>query len=604
MVIKDMYSMENANESSSSSPTKLAPPGDRLLAGFLDLLLHTPIFTLLSSVVLYRLNVLKLTISSTSEKTAIVIQLLWIILTGSVILQAIYLKLWKKTPGMRLLKLELRSFNGSDLTWGQCLLRSSVCALQFFLLGIPFLEIFAHSRRHAFHDRVSESEITTAKAWGSLSPLASEKAMVQLIFTTVLMLTLGWVTALFSGVQKNIFDGSMALAEWREQSRLCSQIDDVSGYSTVDLTDVKSRLDFAISLFLLEQIDSDCFRKEVDFANLKEMKGALPWVGRALISAKYSEEREKYSTKACSEDSRWCTKALLSSKSSSADAQTLLSDVSQKNFFESSLAYQTAALVLVNRLGASDSATKIIDSLQKRGIRATGLVAEQMRAFSLLNPEQVPNLLTTLKSVMVEKDFMQLNSDLCLRHLEAGCGGQKVECNVMVSLLPNYKESLEDLVVSRALFKSALCKQDLMENMEYWTLISSEGLQKLLRIAMQLEQESELSRGLAKLRQFIKDETQNLELRVDALQLLLSRSKFAEDWNLASYLWERLDWTQANYLAASEWLIREGGRAGKTELLKTLGQTFAQVPGLKMEWKLMHQGRHERYPANTIKAQE
>jgi hypothetical protein len=117
-------------------------------------------------------------------------------------------------------------------------------------------------------------------------------------------------------------------------------------------------------------------------------------------------------------------------------------------------------------------------------------------------------------------------------------------------------------------------------------------------MAMQIEKESTQSAGLAKLRNFIKDESEKSELRLDALQLLLSRSKFAGDWKLVSYFWSQLDWTHASYLSASEWLIREGRKTGNKELLVSLGKTFSEIPGLKIEWSLMKPKGQERLPAS------
>lgn len=598
MVIKDLYSSDE-KRIPQLPILNLAPPVDRMLASFLDLLFHSPIFALLSSAILYRLNLLKLTISTTTEKMAVFGQLVWIVLVGTIILQSIYLKLWKKTPGMRLFKLELQSLNNTDLSWGQCLLRSTVWSFEILFMGIPLLEIFSHPKRHALHDRISETEVRTQKQWGAHAPMPSEKSTVQVVFTCVLMLGLGWMTAIFSGVQKGITDGSIAMAEWRDQSRLCSQVDEVSTYSDVDLTDLKNRIDFGLSLFFLEQIDADCVRKEVDLAVIKGVSGPLPWVGRALLSTAFSQERQNYVIKACTEDARWCTKTLFQEKGSLADAKEILKGMTGRVAAGDSLSYSTAKLILLNRLGAADKASQLIDTLQSKGIRATGLVAEQLRAVSRTNPERMPSVIGTLKSVMVEKDYMRLNSDLCLRQLEAGCGGKVAECDTMISLLPKYKDSLSDLVVSRALFKTALCKKDLTENMEYWTLITSEGLQKLVRLAMQMEKESTQSTALAKLRTFVKNESEKNELRLDALQLLLSRSNFAGDWKLVSYFWNQLDWTQASYLSASEWLMRETRKNRNKELVLSLGKTFAEIPGLKIEWGLLNQKSSERLPASV-----
>jgi uncharacterized RDD family membrane protein YckC len=596
MVIKDLYSAENRKGTFAPQAT-LAPAVDRLLSSVLDLIFHGPFFTLVSSILLYRLNLLKLTVATTTEKMAVLAQIIWIVLVGTVILQSIYLKLWKKTPGMRLLKLELASLNEGELTWSQCLLRSCFWCFEILLLGFPLLEIFSHPKRHAIHDRVSETEIRTLKSWGTLKPLPQERATVHVIYSGLLMLALGWLTALFSTAQKGIIDGSTAMADWREQSRMCTQIDEVSTYSELDLTDVKNRLDFGISLFLLGQVDEECFRREIDFASLRDVPGPLLWVGLALLSAPNSLERGEYVTKACAEDSQWCHKSLFQERGDVEEAQLLLNPSERADLKKSSLAYQTTKLILVNRLGAAEEAAVLIESLQAHGIRATGLVAEHLKTVSRINPDRMPSVLNTLKSVMVEKDFMRLNSELCLHQLESGCSAKVVECDTLAKLLPKYKESLSDLTVGRALFKSSICKNDLAENMEYWTLLSSEGLQELVRVSMQIENDSTHGKGLSKIRSFIKDETQRLELRLDALQILLGESDFDDDWTLVTYLWSKMNWTQASFLSASEWLLREGRRTGKTDVVYALGDVLSIVPGLKLEWGLLKQEPQRRLPA-------
>lgn len=598
MVLKDVYTEEH-ERSQDKRVASIAPPTDRLLAGFLDILFHSPIFTLLSSIVLYRLNVLKITVSATSEKMAVFAQLVWIALIGTVILQGVYFKLWKKTPGMRLMKLELRSTTGAELTWGRCLVRSAVWCFEIMMLGIPLLEIFSHQRRHAMHDRVSETEITTLKVRHAGSPFPAEKATVNLVFMTVLMLLLGWVTAFFSTTNQKMQDGTLAMVEWRDKNLLCDQVDDVGSYSNVDLSNLTKRLDFSVSLFLLEQLDEECFQKEVDFAVLKDVDGPLVWVGRALLSGAHTSEREEYFKKACELGDQWCQRALFKEKSTVVEAKQILEKAQIKKPDSGGIAYQTGMLILLNRLGASAQAQTMIENLQSQGIRATGLVAEHLRSLQRSTPDKLPAVLDTLKSVMVEKDFLRINSEICLHQLESGCGGKVRECDVLVSMIPSYKESLDDLVVSRALFKNSLCKNNLIENMEYWTFIESEGLQKLLRIAFQLEKEVTKAQGLLKLRNFIQDESHKVELRLDALQLLISRSNYEEDWKLAPYLWKRLDWTQESFLSASEWFIRQGGKEGNGESLFAFADLFSAIPGLKLNMSLLKEKEGARLPASS-----
>lgn len=600
MVLKDPFSNEAPHVNPKGIYSSLAPPSDRVLASFFDFLFHIPFFSLVSFIILYRLNLLKLTIAATSELMAVVAQLVWVAFVGSIVLNSIYLKFWKKTPGMRIMKLELRSLNQSNLTWEQCLMRSGVWAIEILMLGIPLLVILSHQRRQAFHDRISETEVISHKNYGALSPLPAEKALVSVVVMALLMLGLGWMTAFFSLTQKGIQSGTMALSEWRNQGQLCSQVDEISTYSNIDLTNLPQRLDFSIGLFLLEQIDSSCLNKEIEFSFYKKVPGSLVWVGRALLSPLYTDERAGYLAKACASDSRWCIKSLFHEKAPLNEAMALLIKAETLTSDDSLMSYTAAKLILFNRLGASSASQKLIQKLQDRGIRATGLVAEQLKVISRERPGELSTALTTLKSVMVEKDFLRLNAELCLRQLETGCASKINECNIMNSMISNYKdESLNDLIVGRAVFKDSVCKDQVAANIEYWTLINNKGLQKLIQIAMEVGDETRQSQGLVRLRNFIKDQSQVDELRLDALQLLIKSSNYQKDWLLVSQLWSELHWTQNIYLSASEWIMSEAQKNHQDTIMGAVGAVAEKVPGLKLAWSLLQQrSDNTRQPAS------
>lgn len=599
MVLKDPFS----NEAHQSNPTglhiTLPPPSDRVLASFFDFLFHIPFFSLVSFIILYRLNLLKLTIAATSELMAVVAQLVWVAFIGSIVLNSIYLKFWKKTPGMRIMKLELRTLNRTNLTWEQCLMRSGVWAIEILMLGIPLLVILSHQRRQAFHDRISETEVISLKSYGgALSPLPAEKALVSVVAMALLMLGLGWMTAFFSLTQKGIQSGTMALSEWRSQGQLCSQVDEISTYSNIDLTQLPMRLDFSIALFLLEQIDSQCLNKEIEFAFYKKVSTSLVWVGRALLSPHYTDERAGYLSKACASDSRWCVKSLFHEKGPLSEAMALLKKEKELGpISENTISYTAAKLIVFNRLGENVLSQKLIQKLQDRGIRATGLVAEQLKVISRERPTELTSALTTLKSVMVEKDFLRLNAELCLRQLETGCTSKINECEMMNSMVSEYKdESLNDLMIGRAIFKDSICKDTVAANIEYWTLVNNKSLQKLIQISMEMDNEAKRTQGLVRLRNFVKDKSQVDELRLDALQLLMQNSQFEKDWLLVSKLWGELHWTQSIYLSATEWIMREAQKSRRDAVLVSLQEVAAKVPGLKLAWGLLQP--HSLQPRN------
>ena len=342
----------------------------------------------------------------------------------------------------------------------------------------------------------------------------------------------------------------------------------------------------------------------MDFAIFKKINDPLVWVGRSLLSVPYSKERNSYSLKACSQDSSWCQKTLLNEKGTYLDAKNILTTTESKNVENLSLSYKTAKLILLNRLGSTQRAEKLVQNLQQNGVRATGLVLENLKVILKSNPEKIESVLNTLKSVMVEKDFLQINADICLRRLEEGCGRKINECNTMATLLPKYKDSLSDLSMGRAVLKSALCKNDLSSGMEYWTLINDEGLQKLIEYAHQIKKQNTQALGLSKLRVFIKDEAQKVELRLDALQLLIGQSQYSDDWKLVPYFWNRFDWTHPSFLSASEWLIRESVTSDQRPVIAELRDKFSSIPGLNFQWKFQKQKAIVRLPASDLRSKK
>ncbi len=591
MVYENPYSQDKKSLNNKSLQL-FAPPVDRILAVTFDLFFHAPIFTFFSFIIMYRFNLLKITVASTSEKMAVFFQLVWVFVVATVVMQAIYFKLFSKTPGMKIFKLELKSTSEATLSWNQCLLRSVVWCLELILLGIPLLGILSHSRRQALHDRVSETEIVSLKPWGALSPLPSEKSMVHMVLTMLIMLSLGWVTAMFSLTQKSIKEGTLALTEWREQGQICNEVDDLASYSKMNLSPISKRLDFAIGSYLFEQIDSSCLKKELDFALFKHVDGALVWVGRAYLSSPHTPENKAYQERACAEDSRWCQSSLFFEKSNIDQISALLNHkrdshiAISEEFQKETIAFNAAKLILFNRIGADADAQNLVEKLQSLGLRATGLVAEHLKLTQRSNPDQLNLILKSLKTIMVEKDFLRLNADVCLRQLETGCSSSVSECSTMKSLLPSYKESLNDFVVSRALYKSAVCHNDLAEDMEYWTLISDVGLQKLISITEKVNSTELKLKGLVQLRNYIKDEGQKIELRYDALQLLLTQSNYEADWELLPALWKQFHWTEASYLSASEWFLSEAKKRNKVAFISEVKNTYTKIPGLKLAWNL------------------
>ncbi len=151
---------------------------DRFLTGLFDLLLMVPIATFIPAYHIHEARIDYL--QGFDSPLWYQIVFLWIL--SYVLLQTFFLYFLKATPGGLMTHTRVRSING-NLTWNQCLLRSTFSLLSWVFLGLPFLEIITHPQRRAWHDRVSDTYVADLKR---KSPFESLKFNVPI--TRVIMI--------------------------------------------------------------------------------------------------------------------------------------------------------------------------------------------------------------------------------------------------------------------------------------------------------------------------------------------------------------------------------------------------------------------------------
>jgi hypothetical protein len=381
---------------------------------------------------------------------------------------------------------------------------------------------------------------------------------------------------------------------------LCEEVDEVSKRTHVDITKSEMRLEFAAALFMLGQMDEACLNKELDFAYLKKQNNTNQYFIKALISAAYSEDRKKYLSLACGEDKKWCDLTFLLENTETANLKDIVAKV-ENTWKLSSWTYKVAALKLYNRLGQSELALNVISSLQDDGIQSTGLIEQQLRALQRLERAQdVKEVLRGVRSVVIEKDFARLNSELCLQSLDSSCVEADLACKNFICLVAEHKDLLAETGPSRAVFKYHSCRKQLNENMEYWSLIENEDIQEIVQWALYLQQPDLRASALAKLRVFVEDKAKPQSLRFDSLQLLLQNTNYDKDWQLAINFWHEFSPYNDAYLSASNWLIKEAKTQKKEIQLAALDGILKQNPGLNLDTdSLLKEAKAIRLPAEV-----
>lgn len=603
MVFEDLSDLNKKKSDSAlaESSEVYAPSSDRLIANFLDILLHFPLFNLFISIFLHRLRLLKWVTESNTESLYVFIQCALVVFISILFFQAIYFKVFKCTPGMFLVKLRLRSCSSQELSWGQAFLRSFVWIVGLLALGIPFLEIFSHRKRKLIHDRVSETEIYTLKKnIVEVSPLPAEASMVRLFFVTIALAFLGWINTFVNMSQTEIETGRLAISEFKERGILCDEVDELAGRSHVNVKAAEARLEFAASLFMLGQLDESCLQKELDFSFLKKQNTKNRFLIKALVAAPYSEDRKKYLDLSCAEDKKTCDISFLIESVANSNLRDILAKV-VKNWESSSWTYKVAALKFFNHLGQSELALKVISGLQDDGVQSTGLIEHQIKALQRLNrEEEVKEVLRGVRSVVIEKDFARLNSELCLQNLDSACTQVDYACKNFIGLMSEHKDLLSETGPARTVFKYFSCQKQLNENMEYWSLIENEDIQEIVQWSLYLQQPEMKASALAKLRVFVEDKAKAQNLRWDALQVLLKNTNYDKDWQLAVHFWAEFSPYNESYLSASNWLVNEIKHQGKESQLVALNVILNANPGIEIANNLKFKSvRNNRLPAEA-----
>jgi uncharacterized RDD family membrane protein YckC len=299
MVLRDLSTPESYPPELSKVAYKLpfGPVTDRFLAFILDFLILSPVVSFFLATTLRDLKTLQITNSESEEAVVIWLAFMVGIVVISCGLQACFLYFWQATPGQKFLQLRVISFpprNDSDtLSPGQALTRTIGWWASTLMLGIPFLEIVGHPFRRGFHERLSDTLVVSLKQEHSDMPLPAETRYVG----TTLWLFFGVLFLIGAMFMAKAY--KEALLEGYSTNKAVAAVNFCPALLTDDYKD-KKRLDMAIALYISEQVDEDCVRKEAQ----KVLWGAsnedkpLADLAMAMISDN-KDEIASYHQKAC-----------------------------------------------------------------------------------------------------------------------------------------------------------------------------------------------------------------------------------------------------------------------------------------------------------------
>jgi hypothetical protein len=492
-----------------------------------------------------------------------------LIIVSSLILQILYLKFQSATPGKRALKLKVISINGGPLTWGQCIVRCLIWWLEVASFGFGFLEILSQEARRPVHDRATDTMVISLKQRKVLLPTESELVFVRAFLFTFFFAILGWLAGFVSDQNfkiKNGLIGSTKLLE--EQGLLCTQVSEFADHVSMEVESVATRLDFATALFMLNQIDNDCYEREVDYSFTRMNSADQSYLGRALLAASKSDIQNEYIEKTCTLKNSLSCRSLqlyipeLSAKQSLNEFDKA---IESQIFNKSSLTFKVTLLKYYNRIGKSDKAMSVLSELQNEGLQSTGLIKEQIIALTQLsnnatnsanyNNIAVQAALVTARSLVVKDDYFRIVAEGCLAHLNSSCENLDKSCKEFKSLTPEWSHLLSEKTIGRAFIKQSYCSQQVLVNSDYWSQIEDEENQKLLALLIQIKSKKEGALGLSKLRNYISDKSISNEMRMDAFQFLMNESNLSSDFKLLESLRSSIVPSSAVETQVLQWLV-------------------------------------------------
>ncbi len=277
----------------STAIIPIASVADRFVALVLDFLILSPMISLFIASLVRKTKTYFLLNTMSQEGIIAIFLVIAVVVFLATMLQAFFLYFWQATPGQLFLQMRVISYphKQARLTLNQCFLRSFLWCSGFVLLAIPYLEVASHPLRRAFHERASDTLVITLKRNYDDGPLPLESRFISSwMRMSFLFLLLFGVIGFFKTYH------SLAVGVYREKDPqapfACKEIQES------ELSGV-SRLDAALSLFLVNEISAECLDKEAEASLWGDPVNSqgLAYLAKFLTSE--SSEQEKYFEKVC-----------------------------------------------------------------------------------------------------------------------------------------------------------------------------------------------------------------------------------------------------------------------------------------------------------------
>ncbi len=574
---------------------RLASPLDRLAAVVADLVIISPVATLVMSP--FRKLASEAMLQGRDDAwmiataSAIGISVLFVILY-----QTYFLVKWRATPGKRLMGLTVESLwdqEGAPLRPQVAFMRACTLCFEVLLLGLPLIGVIGNDRRRPLHDRVADTIVLSKKRTRVGVPGLSERSLASGLVGAFFLSLL--IIATFKISQFRLL-GATPMAALETPIALCEAVGRAETNWIPALGEKKpSRISIALSLYEADAIDEDCLKTEADGSLWSKGSRDLGYLARGLAEKSDDAASQEYLDRACdgANETDVCRALSLLDKSELPDdpveakAQQVLRD-SEMLALTTSLKPKSELFLKILAIRELIShkqeaqAIAIIDSIAPQRDLAYFLTSERAKSLWAIGEKQKSrDILQTAIVALASDERVALTRWFCYAETsENGCSAQaKSSCDLLSASVQNDKVLLGDPEVTLAYLRGEACSDRLDEKRiaelkaETPDIESQNYLEALLQLTRGQEEKGvSLLKVIATKDEgpfFIEAEAKLARLAKSEKELSLIREEWSdadsnsEGWaDLGRLLMERY-----NELAAWDQTIEIGFKISESEVL-------------------------------------
>lgn len=375
MVIADLSTPEIKSTTTLSTKIAIASTADRLVALLLDFLIFSPVVSLFVAGLIKKGKTYFILNPDSSEGIVSLVLIVLAVLFLISLMQATFLYFWQGTPGQLFLKLKVISYpeKNQRLTLNQCLVRSVAWSLSLIPIALPFLEVLSHPLRRCFHERASDTCVVTLKSLPDTGPAPVESRFISSVLRLSFLFILLFCVHMYFRTYQDLASGSFRGAT-ETAPEYCKEMKSPDSFGA-------SRLDAAVTLYLLDEISGECLAKEAEASLWGDSNANQELAYLAQYLLHQGDDQEQYLKKVCkNSSSQVCTLArFLGNKDESIDLAKVTTPL-----------LTTQMLLSDEKFAAGDitGTLQLLESLQKNKALKQGLEKRYVRSIWALNESQ------------------------------------------------------------------------------------------------------------------------------------------------------------------------------------------------------------------------